>query len=80
MTIKSPLQPVGPGGGQLPPGLEAQNNPTSCNSTDPTVPGVAGTNGTVAVSFSAAGLGTGVGVFGNGDIGVQGTSASGAGV
>jgi hypothetical protein len=59
----------------------AQNNPAKANSTDPAVPGVAGTNSQLALDLAKGfGLGTGVGVFGSGDIGVQGTSFSGVGV
>lgn len=61
-----------------PPPIQPSNNPLNANSTDSNVPGVSGTNAGILSTFLTSG--SGVGVFGGGAIGVQGTSQAGTGV
>jgi hypothetical protein len=67
-------------GGPHPVIPKATNNPANNNSTDPAVPGVTGTTLQTILNVVNPGPGSGVGVFGNGEVGVQGTSDTGRGV
>jgi hypothetical protein len=70
------------GGPEIPP---SPNNPANNNSTNPAVPGVWGSYNTGGIAIQPApgpdGIGgTGVGVYGSGSTGVQGSSFTGVGV